>query len=75
MGSGEVTYPLPAVLDVNYSDIQLGLDPNEEAVTSLDLVFCIDTTDGMADDISAIRGSMTEVTDYIASHIPDFRIA
>ncbi|MHC4500159.1 MAG: InlB B-repeat-containing protein, partial [Planctomycetota bacterium] len=35
----------------------------------------IDTTDGMADDISAIRGSMTEVTDYIASHIPDFRIA
>ncbi|MHC4501519.1 MAG: hypothetical protein ACYS21_20720, partial [Planctomycetota bacterium] len=60
VGSGDPAYPLPAVLNVAYSDVQLELDPND-VPSALDLVFCIDSTSSMADDISAVQAPMTSV--------------
>lgn len=64
-------------LNVTYSDIQSATDPNAfgQKMDALDLVFCIDTTGSMGDDIAAVKTAARQITDAIADEIPDFRIA
>jgi parallel beta-helix repeat protein len=69
--------PQPSTLNVTYSDVQGLTDPNAfgQRMNALDLVFCIDTTGSMADDIAAVEDAANEITDAIAEQIPDYRIA
>jgi len=48
-------------------------DPDDDA--RLDLVFCIDTTGSMWDDIAAVKSSATYIINGIAAKLPDFRIS
>ena len=41
----------------------------------LDLIFCIDTTGSMRDDIAAVKSSASDIINEVASSIPDSRIA
>ena len=69
--------PRPSTVNVTYSDIQGATDPNAfgAKMEALDLVFCIDTTGSMSDDIDAVKTAANQITDAIATKIPDFRIA
>jgi hypothetical protein len=69
--------PRPSTLNVTYSDIQDATDPNAfgAKITSLDLVFCIDTTGSMADDINAVKAAANQITNAVVVKIPDSRIA
>ena len=65
--------PRPSTLNVTYSSIQ---HPNEvEGITSLDLVFCVDTTGSMYGVIDTMKQSMVSIVEEIASITPDYRIA
>lgn len=44
-------------------------------VTGLDLIFVIDTTGSMWDDIANVKASSTEIVNHIDSELPDYRIA
>ncbi len=72
VGTGFEYDESPSTVDVNYSDIQ---DPNTDDVPPLDLVFCIDTTGSMADDINSVKDSAVQIINQIADTAPDFRIA
>ncbi|MHC4405388.1 MAG: PKD domain-containing protein, partial [Planctomycetota bacterium] len=41
----------------------------------LDLIFCIDTTGSMGDDIAAVKSASVDIINEIADSIPDYRIA
>ena len=43
--------------------------------TALDLVFVIDTTGSMSDDIAAVKAATTQITDAVAGSGTDFRMA
>jgi hypothetical protein len=73
VGSGDPAYPVPGTVDMNHTDVQTQTDPND-LPSALDLVFCIDSTYSMVDEIDAVKASATEVTNLIAQRIPDFRI-
>jgi len=53
-----------------YDDVPVGR-PDQR----LDLIFCIDTTGSMGDDIAAVRSLLVQITNEIADSISDFRIA
>ncbi|MHC4499105.1 MAG: InlB B-repeat-containing protein, partial [Planctomycetota bacterium] len=74
VGSDDPGYALPSTVNISHSDIQPKLDPDPMAPTALDIVFCIDTSGSMADDIGDIQASVMQVTDFIADRIADFRI-
>jgi len=74
VGSGFKYGPRPSTLTILCSDIEPDPDPNEPA-KPLDIVFCIDSTGSMYDDIDAVKGSATEIVGLIAENIPDYRIA
>ncbi|MBA7615808.1 hypothetical protein ES703_23094 [subsurface metagenome] len=69
--------PGPSTVNVTYSDIQDATDPNAfgARIEALDLVFCIDSTGSMFDDIDAVRDAAYEITGAIVTEIPDSRIA
>lgn len=48
-------------------------DPNDDL--RIDLIFCIDTTGSMSDDIDAVKVAATQIVNQIASTVPGFRIA
>ena len=68
VASGNPYGARPSTLSVTYSDIQPDRDPNE-APKPLDLVFLIDSTGSMFDDINAVRASAD------GDHGPDCRDA
>jgi hypothetical protein len=43
--------------------------------SSIDIVFCIDTTGSMYDDIDAVQAASVSIISEIAEKIPDFRVA
>jgi hypothetical protein len=67
----------PSAMLVHNSDIQGATDPNQfgRQIQSLDLVFCIDTTGSMVDDIDAVKAAARQITNAIGSQFPDYRIA
>ncbi len=69
--------PRLSTLNITYSDIQDSTDPNAfgQRMDALDLVFCIDTTSSMDNDIAAVKDAANEIIDAIATQVPDFRIA
>ena len=69
--------PRPSTVNVTYSDIQDATDPNAfgAKAEALDLVFCIDTTSSMFDDIDAVKAAARQITNSIAAKFSDFRIA
>lgn len=69
--------PGPSEVNVIYSDIQDVTDPNAfgATVTTLDLVFLIDTTNSMFDDIDAVKAAAEQITNEIATKFADSRIA
>lgn len=77
VGTGFEYDPRPSTVDVTYSDIQDTTDPNAFGARRevLDLVFCIDTTGSMGDDIAAVQAAANQITSAIAAEIPDFRIS
>ncbi len=66
-----------STIDVNNSDIQGSMDPNAfgAKTKSVDLVFCIDTTGSMYDDIAAVKAAARQITSSIATKMPDYRIS
>jgi hypothetical protein len=76
IGTGAEYEPRPSRLSVTYSDIQPDPDPNLiQPPRALDVVFCIDTTGSMWDDIDAVKAASLEIIDRIAAANSDFRIA
>jgi len=76
VGSGDLPYPLPSVVNITYSAIEPEPEPGEEQeITGLDIVFCIDTTGSMGGDIDAVKAAATEIVRAIATRVPDYRIA
>jgi len=75
VGTGFEYDPIPATVEISYSDIEPDPDPNELGPLALDLVFCIDSTGSMYDDIDAVKASATVITGSISDMIEDFRIA
>jgi hypothetical protein len=70
--------PRPSTVNVTYSDIQDANDPNAfgAKIKMLDLVFCIDTTGSMSDDINAVKTAANQITSAIVTKVPDnYRIA
>jgi predicted outer membrane repeat protein len=69
--------PMPSTVNITYSDIQDATDPNAFGAKreALDLVFLIDTTGSMFDDIDAVKDAAYEITGAISTEIPDSRIA
>jgi hypothetical protein len=65
------SYLLPSVIDISYSDIQGFVEVTE----SIDVVFAIDATGSMFDDINAVQEAATEILGGITDFFPDFRIA
>jgi len=74
--------------DSNDDGIELGKSPSNEQEmviknfkfipiyeTSLDLIFVIDTTGSMYDDIAAVKDAATEIINEIDATVPDYRIA
>ncbi len=64
--------PRPSTVNVTYSDVQDATDPNVfgARIEALDLVFCIDSTGSMEDDIDAVKEAATEITSAIKTNIP-----
>jgi len=76
VGSGDVPYPIPSRVNVTYSGIESGVDPNAPGLaTAVDFVFCVDSSYSMDANVAAIKFSASEIVDAIASSMPDFRIA
>ncbi|MGD8499622.1 MAG: right-handed parallel beta-helix repeat-containing protein, partial [Phycisphaerales bacterium] len=76
IGTGAEYEPRPSRLNITYSDIQPDPDPNLiQPPRALDVVFCIDTTGSMWDDIDAVKAASLEIIDRIAAANSDFRIA
>ena len=46
-----------------------------QAFNALDLIFVIDLTGSMSDDIEEVQKSAADMVDYVAENIPDYRIA
>lgn len=46
-----------------------------QAFSALDLIFVIDLTGSMSDDIEEVQDQASEIVDYIAENIPNYRIA
>jgi len=70
--------PSPSTVNITYSDIQDATDPNAfgAKIEALDLVFCIDTTGSMADDINAVKTAANQITGAIVTKIPvSYRLA
>ncbi|MDD5064204.1 MAG: S8 family serine peptidase [Phycisphaerae bacterium] len=69
--------PRLSTVNVAYSDIQDANDPCAfgRTVEALDLVFCIDTTGSMADDIDAVKAAVNQITSAIVTEVNDYRIA
>jgi len=69
--------PRLSTVNVSYSDVQDATDPNAYGAKTeaLDLIFCIDTTGSMWDDIDAVKNAAMQITNSIATKIPDYRIA
>ncbi|MGA2092683.1 MAG: S8 family serine peptidase [Sedimentisphaerales bacterium] len=67
----------PSAMLVHYSDVQGATDPNQfgRNIQSLDLVFCIDTTGSMADDIDAVKAAARQIINAIGAQFPDYRVA
>ena len=63
--------------DGKYEPAEGETDPHNKAddAQTLDLIFCIDTTGSMYDDIASVKTAAVEIVDEIATEIPDFRIA
>jgi len=74
VGSGDEAYPLPAIVNVTYSDIQ---DPNPADVEApdLDVVICIDTTGSMFSVLDSIKAAASDIVDRIAENTEAYRIA
>jgi hypothetical protein len=68
---------IPSSIRVTYSDVQDSNDPNVLIIdiNALDVVFCLDTTGSMFDDLNAVKLSARQITDSITSKFADFRIA
>ena len=64
-------------LDTNGDGNSNGIDANHTFCigTPLDLIFTIDTTGSMWDDIDAVKASATEIVNTIDSKISDYRVA
>ncbi len=77
VATGFVHDPRPSTVEITYSDVQGATDPNAFGARreSLDLVFCIDSTGSMDDDIDAVQDAASKITKAISDKIPDFRIA
>ncbi|MHC4497521.1 MAG: right-handed parallel beta-helix repeat-containing protein [Planctomycetota bacterium] len=76
IGTGDEYEPRPSRLSITYSDIQPDPDPNLiQPPRALDVVFCIDTTGSMWDDIDAVKAAALEIIARIAAENSDFRIA
>jgi hypothetical protein len=65
----------PATIRVTYSDVQPDFDPNTSDRKPLDIVFLIDSTGSMFDDIDAVKASAADIMDKIAQTVPDYRVA
>jgi subtilisin family serine protease len=67
----------PSAMLVHNSDVQGATDPNQfgKDIQSLDLVFCIDTTGSMADDIDAVKAAAGQIINQIVAQFPDYRVA
>jgi hypothetical protein len=67
----------PSTIRVYNSDVESATDPNQfgKDIQSLDLVFCIDTTGSMADDIGAVKAAAGQIINAIVTQFPDYRIA
>ncbi|MHC4153549.1 MAG: right-handed parallel beta-helix repeat-containing protein [Planctomycetota bacterium] len=72
VGSGDPAYQLCGKAEVTYSDI--GPSYDEGGVSGLDIVFCIDTTNSMWNELVALKDSMTQIIDEVAGQTNDFRI-
>ncbi len=59
---GDYSAPRPVVIQVM-------------SLPYLDLIFCIDTTGSMSDEIDVVKESATDIVDEITVRIPDSRIA
>ncbi|MHC4498295.1 MAG: right-handed parallel beta-helix repeat-containing protein, partial [Planctomycetota bacterium] len=66
-------YLSPPTVTITHSDIQVYQDPNV-ALSALDIVFCIDTTNSMSFVIDALKNSMTEIINQVGESTTDFRI-
>ncbi|MFZ0033988.1 MAG: S8 family serine peptidase [Sedimentisphaerales bacterium] len=77
VGTAFVYNPMPSTVNITYSDIQDATDPNAfgARIDALDLVFCIDSTGSMFDDIDAVKVAAYEITGAISTAIPNSRIA
>ncbi|GAJ11804.1 unnamed protein product, partial [marine sediment metagenome] len=76
VGSGDLPYPLPATVNVTHSCIEPDVnDPNAIGVSSLDLVFAIDSTASMGLDIDALKAAAVQIVGLVGSSMPDYRIA
>ncbi|MHC4543549.1 MAG: right-handed parallel beta-helix repeat-containing protein, partial [Planctomycetota bacterium] len=68
--------PRPASLTISHSDIEPAPDePNELELTALDLVILMDTTGSMWGQIDAAKASATQLVNFVAATMPDYRIA
>lgn len=67
----------PSSMTVRNSDIQGASDPNQfgKKFKSLDLIFCIDTTGSMGDEIAAVKTAAGQIINAIGSEFSDYRIA
>jgi hypothetical protein len=65
----------PSTLHVRHSNIQPSLDPAAVAGTALDLVFVIDTTDSMTNNVLALRAAAAQLVAAVAMQSPDYRMA
>ncbi|MCK4960783.1 MAG: hypothetical protein KAT00_15325, partial [Planctomycetes bacterium] len=73
VNGGNLFFPYPSTIGVTYSDVQAKV--TSVRPEAIDLVFLIDTTGSMGDDIDAVRIAIAEILDRIAEYFPDYRIA
>ena len=74
VGGGDEAYPLPAIVNATYTDIQ---DPNPADVKApdLDVVICVDTTGSMSAVLDSIKAAASDIVDRIAKDTNNYRIA
>ena len=77
LDSADSYYPAPSTVKVTYSDILDATNPFAfgAKVSAVDLVFAIDSTGSMGDDIAAVKAAAVQLTNEVATKIPDFRMA
>lgn len=64
---GKIT---PDMLSIKEWEVSEGKDP-----ATMDLIFCVDTTGSMEDDIAAVKTSAANMLDEVFAQSPDARIA